>query len=111
MITYKFLIQGSTYEPYETIFYFDGKNLNATCTCAAGNNGQYCKHRTELLKGEITKIVSTNKSEINNLLQAFKNSPLDLKLQQLKSEEQQLEQLKKKVDATKKEVAKIMIGI
>lgn len=106
MTVYRFLIQGSTTEPYETTFYFDGKNLNASCSCAAGNNGQYCKHRTELLKGEIAKIVSKNKSEITNLLQAFKNSPLDLKLQQLKSEEQQLELLKKKVDATKKEVAK-----
>lgn len=92
------------------MFSFDGKNLIASCNCAAGENGQYCKHRIDILKGDTSKIVSNNKNEVANLLQVFKNSPLDLKLQQLKNEEQQLDKLKKQFDNTKKEVAKIMLG-
>lgn len=108
MKNFQFLVQGSTQEPYQTKFNFDGKNLTAFCTCAAGANGQFCKHRTEILHGNSTSIVSNNKNEISELLTLAKETPLYFKMLQLDSELIQLEQLKKKVEQSKKEFAKIM---
>jgi uncharacterized Zn finger protein len=43
-----FLVQGSAEEPYKVTFRKKGNNLSAYCTCPAGENGQYCKHRIEV---------------------------------------------------------------
>jgi hypothetical protein len=41
----RFLVQGSAPSPCKVVFVKEDKNLTATCTCPAGQNGQYCKHR------------------------------------------------------------------
>ena len=47
-----FLVQGSAFHPYEVKFLKRSeKNLSAYCTCPAGDNGQYCKHRFSILEG------------------------------------------------------------
>ena len=46
----QFLVQGSSAEPYET-FVQAGKELSASCTCQAGQNGSHCKHRLNILEG------------------------------------------------------------
>lgn len=110
MQTIKFLIQGSSEVPYEVSFYFDGQNMNALCTCQAGQNGQICKHRLDTLNGDTSKIVSDNRSDVKLVLELFRGTPLENKLKQLKDAEKELEIVKKKVEATKKEIAKIMRG-
>lgn len=40
-----FLVQGSAEEPYKVTFKKNGSNLSAYCTCPAGENCQFCKHR------------------------------------------------------------------
>jgi uncharacterized Zn finger protein len=110
METIKFLVQGSSNEPYEVTFYFDGQNMNALCTCQAGQNGQLCKHRLEILDGNNSKIVSPNKADSKKIVTLFKGTPLESKLRQLNEVEKELEFLKKKVELTKKELVKIMRG-
>ena len=109
MQTFKFLVQGSQPEPYESVFYFDGHNMTATCTCAAGENGQYCKHRISILEGDDSKIVSS-KNEVPELLKAFKISPLYAQLEELNKEEKELNKMTEKFKASKKVFAKIMYG-
>lgn len=46
----KFLVIGSSENPYEVNFIRRGNNLSAHCTCPAGENGQYCKHRFRNLR-------------------------------------------------------------
>lgn len=110
MTTFNFKVKGSQGNPYELSFYFDGKNLAAICNCGAGVQGKSCSHRTNILKGDTSSIISNNKNEVANLLQVFKNTPLDIKLQQLDNEEKQFEKLKKQIPITKKEIDKIMLG-
>lgn len=52
-----FFVQGSAPEPYTVVFERDADRLTGTCTCAAGEVGQYCKHRIRLLYGEATDLV------------------------------------------------------
>ena len=47
----QFLVQGSSAEPYEVTFVQAGKELSASCTCQAGQNGLHCKHRLNILEG------------------------------------------------------------
>lgn len=47
----EFFVQGSEPDPYRVTFEKFGNNLNAYCTCAAGANGQSCKHRLRILSG------------------------------------------------------------
>jgi len=46
-----FSVQGSAPEPYHVLFRRNGANLSAYCTCPAGENGMYCKHRIRILQG------------------------------------------------------------
>lgn len=110
MQTTKFLVQGSSLEPYEVTFYFEGQNITVSCTCQAGEFGQICKHRINILNDDSSKIVSGNKTEINEVRQKIKGTPLESKLTQLNYEEMQFEMFKKKLATTKKEIAKIMVG-
>lgn len=53
----EFLVQGSEVEPYRVTLERAGGNLNAYCNCAAGSNGQYCKHRFGILSGNPAGVV------------------------------------------------------
>ena len=49
----RFLVQGSSAEPYEVTFVKRGENLSASCTCPDGQNRLSCKHRLNILEGLI----------------------------------------------------------
>lgn len=64
-----FLVQGSEPEPYTVRFERDGDRLTAACTCAAGESGQYCKHRIRLLQGDLTGLVGgDNVDQVRSML-------------------------------------------
>jgi len=110
MTTYKFLVQGSSPKPYEVVFYSSENNMSATCNCNAGLNGQTCKHRLNILGGDTNGIISGNENEVKMVLHDFKNTLLEVKLNQLAKEEMELEILKKKITITKKELANVFLG-
>ena len=60
-----FFVQGSETEPNKVTFIKDGLNLSCYCTCKAGQNGLYCKHRFNLLDGITNNLVSNNLDEVN----------------------------------------------
>ncbi len=62
-----FLIKGSAPEPYAVTFGRTGNNLTTSCTCPAGKNGQYCKHRFNLMEGDLSALVSKNTGDIAKL--------------------------------------------
>lgn len=64
METREFLVQGSALEPYKVTFKKVGGNLSAYCTCPAGENGMYCKHRFNILEGSTKGIVSGNEADV-----------------------------------------------
>ncbi|XVJ50911.1 MAG: hypothetical protein HEQ32_01995 [Vampirovibrio sp.] len=44
-------------EDYLVHFIREDKNLTVTCTCGRGSKGWLCKHKTELVEGNFTKVV------------------------------------------------------
>ena len=104
----KFLVQGSASEPYEVVFRRDASNLSAFCTCPAGTNGMYCKHRFAILKGLAKGIVSGNESQVAEVAGWLPGTDVEAALAQVEALEDQANQIQKALSEAKKDLAKAM---
>lgn len=86
----------------------DGDNLNAFCTCPAGENGQYCKHRFSILSGSNTSVVSENKEQVATVQSRLPGSDLEVALMKLTEAENEYDHAKTLLSKAKKNVAKAM---
>lgn len=103
-----FTVQGSEPSPYIVTFIRTGNHLRATCTCAAGLIGQYCKHRFNLLSGEVTALVGDNGAEVKELPAMLAGSDVEEVLHELTVAENLLERAKKQASSLKKMLARLM---
>jgi hypothetical protein len=106
----QFRVQGSSTEPYLVTFIRDVEGLIASCTCAAGSMGQYCKHRLAILAGDATSLVSDNGTDIATVTQWLDGSMLSRALAELEAAEQQLEAAKRAVASAKKRLSQAFSG-
>ena len=105
-----FKVQGSASEPYEVTFEKQGNELMAFCTCPAGENGQHCKHRINILEGDPSSITSGNESKVAEVVRWLKGTRLEKILIELNSKEKQAEALKKEIMVLKKKLASSFRG-
>lgn len=110
----KFLVQGSSLEPYTVRFVnHENKNLSAYCNCMAGENGQYCKHRFNILDGNTEGIISTNLNDVKIVSSWFHGSDIEeaiVKFNIIEKEvKKEVKKLKNKLDIAKKEIVKAML--
>ena len=108
METIEFLVQGSASEPYKVSFKKVGQHLGAICTCPAGESGQYCKHRFNILSGSIEGVVSPNHHEVGIVAGWLAGSDLEAALKEVERAESEFERAKKAVTNAKKKVAALM---
>ena len=101
-----FAVQGSAQEPYKVTFRKKGNNLSAYCTCPAGENGQYCKHRLRILGGCDDKIVSDNKKDVVIVKAWLAGTDVEVALMAVLDAEKQCEKAKLELSAAKKRLAK-----
>ncbi|SRR6266481_2007866 len=104
----QFLVQGSADAPYKVTFEKDGNKLSAFCTCPAGENGQYCKHRLLILENITLGIVSENADQVAVVSGWLPGTPVASALEAVASAEQELERAKILVTAAKKKLAATM---
>jgi hypothetical protein len=105
-----FAVQGSAELPYTVTFINRGNgNLTATCSCPAGMVGQYCKHRLNILVGDVTAIASPNEEEVHIVYGWFRGSDVEQALNEIGILEEEMNQLKKRLAHAKKLVAKAMM--
>lgn len=104
----EFLVQGSAIEPYKVTFQRTGQHLSAFCTCPAGINGQYYKHRFSILRGETVGIVSNNLSEVKIVVDLLAGTDIEDTLIEMEQAEIEAERTKKILAATKKKIATLM---
>lgn len=108
METIRFLVQGSAQEPYEVSFGKAGKNLSALCTCPAGENGQYCKHRFRILEGSTEAIVSGNSEQVPTVVAWLPGTDVAAAMAAVVAAEREFERAKKVVTSAKKDLAAAM---
>ncbi|MBV1863985.1 MAG: hypothetical protein KUG74_06055 [Rhodobacteraceae bacterium] len=107
-MNYRFVVQGSAVEPYVVIISREGNNLTASCDCPAGNKKQYCKHRFELFKGSSKGLVGGDLDKVSEIPELLNGTDVEAEIMALNILEGELAEVKKKVSAAKKAVAKAM---
>jgi hypothetical protein len=111
MYEIEFRVQGSEAEPYRVTFIKQTETeLFAYCTCLAGSNGQYCKHRFGILAGDTKGIVSENVSEVHTVQSWLSGTSLERALLAVQTLELEEAKIKKELSSAKKEIAKVMRG-
>lgn len=109
METIEFLIQVSADEPYRVTFVRKGRaKISADCTCPAGENGQYCKHRFWIMAGKTDAIVSGNLAEVETVTDWLPGSDVARAIQDVRSAEERLETAKHDLSSAKRALARAM---
>jgi len=104
-----FEVQGSAYEPYGVVFVKRTEtNLSAYCSCPAGEKGQYCKHRFNILEGVSKGIVSNNLEDVKTVQSWLVGTDVEEALNRMRKLEAEAARIKKELSAAKKDVAKAM---
>jgi uncharacterized Zn finger protein len=104
-----FEVQGSAAEPYNVVFVKQSdNNLSAYCSCPAGKNGQYCKHRFNILNGITKGIVNNNFDDVKIVQSWLTGTDVEKALINMRELEAEAEKIKKELSIAKKEVAKAM---
>lgn len=91
----EFLVQGSTADPYRVSFWRVGDNVKSSCTCQAGKNGLACKHRLNLLDGDVTNLVSSGPDSFQKLQRLLEGSDVGVALRGVDSVAPPLHNLEK----------------
>lgn len=73
----KFEIQGSAKNIYTVSFWKVEDDLKSACTCPAGKKGIYCKHRLQLLEGDITNFIGENFEDFEELAEFLAGSDIE----------------------------------
>jgi uncharacterized Zn finger protein len=103
-----FEVKGSAPEPYQVTFTKNENNINAFCTCPAGENGQYCKHRFAIMAGDAKAVVSSNRDQVTVVTSWLPGSDLEQAMMELAEAEHAHDKAKKRLTSAKKNVAKAM---
>lgn len=110
MDAYEFLVQGSAPEPYVVLFRRrDSGNISAYCTCPAGENGMYCKHRIRILRGLLDGIVSKNTADVTTVAGWLPGTDVETALRVIESLEKEAERIKNALSIAKKGLARCFL--
>jgi uncharacterized Zn finger protein len=108
MDSLKFLVKGSSPDPYQVTFTKNDKNISAYCTCSAGVSGQYCKHRFGILAGSATDVISDNIDDISKVAAWLPGSDIEEAWVEVKRLEYDADRIKTQLTRAKKNLAKAM---
>lgn len=107
MARFVFNVEGSQGDLYRMTFSFDGDTATASCTCPAGAQGTWCKHRTALLDGDMTALRSANAGEVAMLKDRLAGTSLGDAYSRWVEAEERAFAAKKAADAAKRALARI----
>jgi len=104
----EFLVEGSQGDRYALAFEVNGTHANAFCTCQAGANGLFCKHRVGVMDGEVSYLLSGNTADIVRLKDLLSGTDLETAYNRFLEAEATWTVAKKELDVAKKGLAKAM---
>jgi hypothetical protein len=105
MTNLSFEVEGSKGDVYSIKAGTSGDgNVWITCSCPAGDNGLYCKHRFALIHGDISDLLSDNDDDVERLQALLAGSDIEAWLHRIVEWEE-------RVAAAKAELAKVKRGL
>jgi hypothetical protein len=94
----------SSGEPYTVDFMIQDGRLSVRCNCRAGLFGQLCKHKTELIAGDASRLFDdSDRSKLRDLSTMIANAP---KVLQVASEIAESERIIRQEQAKLKKIKK-----
>ena len=105
-----FTVASTSGNSYKVTFKNCDQVITSTCSCAAGEHGQLCKHRFEILHGDISAISSGNENEAAELLSWLHGTSIAEALMQISEAEANYENAKKKLSSAKKHLSRLLNG-
>jgi hypothetical protein len=106
----EFMVKGSALTPYQVTFARDNNEVFASCSCPAGENGTYCKHRINILDGVLEGVVSENAYQVKEVALWLPGSNLERCLAELASATRAVENARHAEAQAKKKLAVAMVG-
>ncbi len=98
---FRFRVEGSEPDPYEVTFVQHSPgNISVYCTCKAGQKGEHCKHRLQLIGADVTDLVSDNVDELDVVLSWISGSDIERALDEISAAERAVDAAKKVVSHT-----------
>jgi len=92
---------------YSVVFRLIEGKLSASCNCQAGENGQNCKHKWQLLHGDESMLLDlSQKNQLKQIAEIAKGKNIDSlndKIESLKNESKKFEKAQKKASADLRE--------
>lgn len=107
MIELKFEVTGSSGDIYYVDFAKgEGNALSAYCNCRAGEIGDPCKHRLDILKGSTANVASDNIPDVSTVAEWYKGSDIQTSIQDQQAENEKADIIISKAKAEAKEIKK-----
>lgn len=106
----EFDVQGSAPLPYRVTIEKHGDNLNIYCTCAAGDNGQSCKHKLRILSGNPEGVVAPDVVQLRLVVDWVSGTDVEVALTALAKAEEELEREKNARKKASLEFARALRG-
>lgn len=110
MEKHTFYVQGSADEPYQVTFRRTDSIINAQCTCPAGINGQYCKHRMRILNGDTEGIINGNLESVAIIASWLPGSNIENAIKEVADAERNVALANKHLADAKKKLAVSLRG-
>jgi DNA polymerase-3 subunit epsilon len=85
----RFDVEGSTGNTYKIVAWRTERHFRMTCTCDAGKNWCFCKHRDALLNGIVDHLLSNNTTDVTKLIEMIKGTEAErlfLKVRELEKQ-------------------------
>ena len=86
----------------------EGEKFTVSCTCRAGQHGQSCRHRLNILAGERVDIVSENLEDVATVQSWLPGSHIESALNEVKEAEQFADAAKRKLSSAKTRHSQVM---
>ncbi len=96
-------------ELYTVAFYNEDGKVSIWCDCAAGDNGQVCKHKRDLAQGDDERLTEEDEIEALDTVVAWvRQSPIGAQMAAVQSAEAAAKEAQKATRNAKTELARLM---
>lgn len=104
---FDFAVMGSQGDEYRVAFEVREGGATATCTCPAGGNRVWCKHRTSLLGGDVSRLMGGEQADLAALRDALRGTDLETAHARTLQAEAAVVAAKRDLEAAKRALARV----
>lgn len=107
----QFLVQGSAEIPYIVEFTrHSDSSISTYCTCTAGQQDHYCRHRFSIIEGKTTDIVSENPEEVETVQSWIPGSEIETAMEEVCRLDKEIAKAKELLSSVKDQIVRSLMN-